>query len=175
LKKTFATVLVLLSICLAPAMMLGQKKPGSKARRRTSTAPAPTPTPTNFVEAATHVADQLKIVSRFIYVYGKIANGLELAEEQAKRGETSPAISARNQQAKQSTVANIGALRAGIDKVALELKSNDRLQVQYLKLTGASDAIADAEQLASAGRFDEAGKSLVTAVERLAETMIALR
>ncbi len=173
MKKTLA--LVLLIICVAPAMMIAQKKPAAKPKRRTTAPPVPTPTPTNLTEAATHVADQLKLVTRFIYVYGKIANGLELAEDQAKRGQTSPTISSRNQQIKESTVANISALKAGIDKVAMELKSDDRLQVQYLKLTGASDAIASAEQFASAGRFDEAGKSLVTAVERLAETIIALR
>jgi hypothetical protein len=121
------------------------------------------------------VADQLKLVSRFIFVYGKIANGLELAADQAKRGEVSPAITERNQKVKDSTVANIAALKEGIDKVGLELKANDRLQVQYLKLTSASDAVASAQQLASNGSFDEAGKALVLAVEKLTETIISLR
>lgn len=172
MKKSI--VLTLLVIFLVPTTLFAQKKPAPRTRR-TPAAPAPAPEAVNFTEAANKVAEQLKLVSRFIYVYGKVANGLELAEEQAKRGETSPAITARNQQAKQSTVANIAALKAGIDKVALELKSNERLQVQYLKLTGASDAVSNAEQLATAGRFDDAGKSLVLAVERLAETIIALR
>ena len=172
MKKILA--LALLVLFSTPAMIIAQKKPPAKPRRRTA-APAPTPTPTNMVEAANKVAEQLKLVSRFIYVYGKVANGLEIAEDQAKRGETSPALVAGNQQVKQNIVANLNGLKTGIDKIALEFKSNDRLQVQYLKLTGASDAVSGAEQLAVAGRYDDAGKSLVTAVERLAETIISLR
>ena len=129
----------------------------------------------SLLDAATKVGEQLKLVSRFIFVYGKISNGLELAADQAKRGETSPQITARTQQAKDSTVNNIAALKEGIDKLGLEMKTNDRLQVQYLKLTSASDAIANARQLASAGNFEEAGKALVASVEKLTETLIALR
>lgn len=152
-KKTLA-VLVLV-ICAMPAVLIAQKKPATQPRRRT-TAPAPTPTP-NLKAAATQVADQLKIVTRFVYLYGKIANGLEIAEEKTKR-EAAGAI-----------VANIAGLKTGINKVAMELKADDRLQVHYLKLTTATDAISNAEQLAAAGRFDEAGKALVVAVEKLAD------
>jgi hypothetical protein len=173
--KKILPILVLVS-CLAPAMVIAQKKPAPKTRKAT---PAPTPAPTpagiSNLDAANKVADQLKLVSRFIFVYGKIANGLELAADQAKRGESSPTITARNEQVKLSTVNNIAALKEGIDKVGTELKANDRLQVQYLKLTSASDAVANAQQLAGAGNFDEAGKALVVAVEKLTETIISLR
>lgn len=171
--KKFLPILVLAS-CLAPAFVIAQKKPAPKPRKA---APTPTPTPAGIsnLDASNKVADQLKLVSRFIFVYGKIANGLELAADQAKRGETSPAIAERNQKVKDSTVANIAALKEGIDKVGLELKASDRLQVQYLKLTSASDAIANAQQLATAGNFDEAGKALVLSIEKLTETIISLR
>lgn len=171
--KKFLPILVLVS-CLAPALVIAQKKPAPKTRK---TAPTPTPTPAGIsnLDAANKVADQLKLVSKFIFVYGKIANGLELAADQAKRGETSPAITERNQKVKDSTVANIAALKEGIDKVGLELKANDRLQVQYLKLTSASDAVANAQQLAVAGNFDEAGRALVVAIEKLTDTIISLR
>ena len=171
LKKILPFVMFL--ACLVPAMTTAQKKP--VARKKPAPTPAPTPAGMSLTDAATKVADQLKLVSRFIYVYGKITNGLEFAEAKTKSGESSPEITAKNQQMKQSVVSNIAALKEGIDKVGLELKSNDRLQVQYLKLTGASDAVARAQQLALAGSFDEAGKSLVIAVEKMAETLIALR
>ncbi|MEP7271591.1 MAG: hypothetical protein ABI882_08795, partial [Acidobacteriota bacterium] len=152
MKKTLALALIVL--CVAPIVLIAQKKPAAKPRRSAPATAAPTPIPTNMVEAATKVADQLKLVSRFLFVYGKVANGLEIAEDQVKRGDTTPALAARNQQIKQSLVSNINGLKAGIDKVALEFKNNDRLQVQYLKLTGGSDAVADAEQFALAGKYD---------------------
>ena len=172
MKKTLPILAMV--ACLVPAIVIAQKKPAPRTRK-----PAPTATPVpaglSNLDAANKVAEQLKLVSKYIFVYGKVANGLELAADQAKRGEVSPTITARNQQVKDSTAANIAALKEGIDKVGAELKANDRLQVQYLKLTGASDAVANAHQLATAGSFDEAGKALVLAVEKLTETIISLR
>lgn len=163
MKKTLAVLLLI--ICATPAALVAQKKP---APRRKTTAPTPTPTPI-LKTAATQVAEQLKLVTRFVYLYGKIANGLEFADEKTKTGETKPEVTAKNQQAARAVVASISGLKAGIDKVALTLKADDRLQVHYLKLTSATDAISNAEQLAAAGRFDEAGKALVVAVEKLAD------
>lgn len=165
MKKTLAVLLLI--ICTMPVVLVAQKKPATQPRRRT-TAPTPTPTPI-LKAAATQVADQLKIITRFVYLYGKITNGLEFAEEKTKRGEASPDAAAKNQQAGKAIVANIAGLKTGINKIAMELKADDRLQVHYLKLTSSIDAISNAEQLASAGRFDEAGKALVVAVEKLAD------
>ena len=168
-------VLTLLIACALPAAATAQKKTPPKSRRRTPAAPAPAPAPVDLGAEATKVAEQLKLVARFVYVYGKIANGLEIAEDQAKRGETSPALTARNQQSKETIIANINGLRTGIDKVVKDFQGNPRLQVQYLKLSGASDAAANAEKLAAGGRFDEAGKALITTVDRLAETLVAIK
>jgi hypothetical protein len=173
LKKILALTLML--AFALPAIAAPQKKAPPRSKRRAPAAPAPAPAPVDFGAEATKVAEQLKLVARFVYVYGKIANGLEVADDQAKRGETSPALTAKNQQSKESIVSNINGLRAGIDKVVKDFQGNPRLQVQYLKVSGASDAAANAERAAAAGRFDEAGKALITAVDRLAETLVALK
>jgi hypothetical protein len=177
LKKILSLVLLLLLVNAFPAVA----NPTPTQRKSTrSRRPAPTPTPApapafNFVAEANLVADQLRSVSQFIYIYGKIVNGLELADAQTKEGAASPTAAAKNKEIKDKLGANINTLRAGIDAIASRFRSESRLQVQYLKLTGASDAIATAAQLATAGRYDDAGKSLVTAVQRLSETIIALR
>ena len=165
MKKTLAVLLLIM--CTMPVVLVAQKKPAPQPRRRT-TAPTPTPTPI-LRAAATKVADQLKIVTRFVYLYGKITNGLEFADEKTKAGEAKPDVTAKIQQGAKAVVASIAGLKEGINKVAMELKTDDRLQVHYLKLTSATDAISNAEQLAAAGRFDEAGKALVLAVEKLAD------
>ena len=124
---------------------------------------------------ALQVAAQIKNVSNFIYVFGKIVNGLEVAEDQAKRNEASPAVQAKTKQSKDALVASINGLRAGLENLARSFQANSRLQVQYLKLSYATEAAANAERLAAAGRYDEAGKSLVTVIERLTDTMISMR
>jgi hypothetical protein len=121
------------------------------------------------------VAEQLKLLTRFIYVYGKISNGLETADEQAKRGQTNQALQAQTQQNKAGVVANIDGLRVGLDKLERSFQANPQLQRQYLKLSGSAAAITNAAQLAAANRFDEAGRVLLGVAERLADVMVEMR
>ena len=183
LTKAAATLgragLTCLLVCLiiSPAA-LGQKKRKStrpKPRPASTPAPEPTPTPLNLSAEAASVAEQLKIVTRFVYVYGKIANGLELAEEQLRRGELPAAAETSNRKTKEAVANNINGVRAGLEILAGRFQANPRLQVHYLKLSYAAESAANAERLVVNGRFDEAGKSLVQAVERLADVLQALR
>lgn len=172
--KRYSTVTLIFLVaiaCIYPLVSVAQKKSGSK--RRTPVA-KPTPTPDLKAEAA-QVAEQIKNFSKFIYIYGKVVNGLEIADEQARRGQMSPTAAEKNRQSKDALVANIRGLKVGADNLAKSFQSNPKLQVQYLKLTFAVDAAGEAEQLAAAGRYDEAGKSLVAVIERLTDTVIALR
>jgi hypothetical protein len=156
-----------------PAATLSQKRKPTKSSKSRSAAPAPTPS--DLRAEAAQAAEQLKLLTKFIYHYGKITYGLELADEQAKRGELSPAVQEKNQQIKQSLVTSISGLRVGLDKLGQSYQANPRLQVQYLKLLSASEAITAAEQIAAAGRYDEAGKVLIAAAERLADAVVAVR
>jgi hypothetical protein len=66
-------------------------------------------------------------------------------------------------------------LRGGLENLSNNFKANPRLQVQYLKLNFAADAVLNAERLAAAGQYEAAGKMLVTAIERLTDTIISMR
>ncbi len=143
---SFVIALALAVTFVLPPSSLAQKKP----RRRPAT---PTPTPVlDMRTEATQVSEQIKNFSRFIFIYGKIANGLEIADDQAKRGQVTPQIEAKNKQSKDAVVANISGLRAGLGNVVKSFQENPRLQVQYLKISYAAEAAANAEQLAAAGR-----------------------
>jgi len=147
-----------------------QKKPSSRVRPR----PTPTPLP-DLRKEASDIATQIKNVSNFIYVYGKIVNSLEVADEQVKNKQTSPEIQAKNQKSKDALILRMSDLRAGLENVAKSFQANPRMQVQYLKLTYATDAVLNAQRLAVAGKYDEAGKLLITSVERLTDTMVSMR
>ena len=155
----------------------------ASAQRRKSTAkrpapkptPTPTPAPLNLSAEAAQVGEQIKLITRFLYIYGKVANGLELAEEQNRRGELSQAALAQNRQSKEAVVNNLNGLRTGVSNLLTRFQNNSRLQVQYLKVSNAVDAVTNAERLAGNSRFDEAGKSLVLAIERLTDVLLALR
>jgi hypothetical protein len=171
--STIALLIVLAALCAFPLASIAQKKStGAKGRRVVK--PTPTPTPDTKVEAG-QVAEQIKSFSKFVYVYGKVVNGLAVAEDQAKQGKMSPAADAQNQKSRDVLVQNIRNLKVGLEGVARNFQNNPRLQIQYLKISFAVDAAGDAEKLATAGRYDEAGKSLVTVIERLTDTVMAMR
>jgi hypothetical protein len=170
LKRT--TILALMMILLLPILALPQKRSPSKTQKR----PAATPTPAPDLRlAAAEVAEQLKLLTRFIYVYGKVSNGLETADEQAKRGQLNQALLDQTKQSKAQLVSSISNLRPGLEKLEQNFHANPRLQLHYLKLTGASETIAQAAQLAAQDRFDEAGRVLLSAADRLAEVLVAVR
>jgi hypothetical protein len=170
LKRTSIFVLtILVALFVAEQASSFAQRP----KRRPAT-PAPTPAPDMRPEAL-QVAEQIKNVSKFIYIYGKVVNSLQIADDDAKRGQASPAVQAANKKSKDALITNINGLRAGLNTLAAKFQANSRLQVQYLKLSSATEAIASAEQLATAGQYDEAGKALVTAVERLTDTLTTMR
>ena len=175
LKRILTMALALALLLLLPSTTPAQKKKRPAPTRRPAGEQAKPASAMDMRPEAQAVAEQIKNVTKFIFIYGKIVNGLEVAEDQAKRGEVTPAVAAKTQQSKQSLITSIRGLRTGIENVSKKLQANPRLQVQYLKLSYAAEAVASAEQLATAGRFDDAGKALTSVVERLTETLLAMR
>jgi hypothetical protein len=177
-RVSIFTVIVLIAIGAASqARSIAQQKQQPKQHQKRSTRGAkPTPTPTTDMRGeASQVAAQIRKVSNFIYIYGKVVNSLEVADEQAKNDQTSPKAQALYKENKDKLVASIGGLRAEMEDLANGFQANPRLQVQYLKLSYATEAAINAERLAAAGRFNDAGKYLVTVVERLTDTIISMR
>jgi hypothetical protein len=141
-------------------------------RRPVRTAPPP---PVDMRPQAQLVAEQITILSRFVFVYGKVVNTLEVARDKAQQNQTSAEIEARNRQSVGKLVRGIRGLADGIDNLAMTFKAEDRLQIQYLKIAAAKDAVAEASQMAAADKFEEAGTSLIVAIERLTETIISMK
>lgn len=167
-------VLLTLSFMLPlGAIGFAQNPPTASKKRRP--AARPKQPPVNAQAEATKVAEQIKLATRFLYVYGKISAGLETAEEQARRGELSQELKARMAQHRTSLVENIRGLRAGIEKLEQSYQSGPRRAQISHKLIGASDGIAQAEQLATAGRLEEAGRALLTVTERLVDFLVETR
>jgi predicted RNA-binding Zn ribbon-like protein len=174
LLKRYATLLVTLLLVLIVAFS-SSSNAQKRSKRRTA---KPTPTPTPVVDMrpeATQVAEQIKNVTKFLYIYGKVQNSLEIADEQAKRGQTDAKIVEENKKSKDLLVVNITGLRTGINNLLKGWEGNTRVQTQALRLAKASDAVAVAEQNAAAGRYREAADALVIAVERMTDTMISMK
>jgi hypothetical protein len=178
-RVSIFTVIVLIALGAASqahSLAKQQKQQPKQQQKRPMRGAKPTPTPTPDMRAeAAQVATQIKNVSNFIYIYGKVVNGLEVADEQAKTNLTSPEIQTRNKASRDALIDSINKLRAGLENLANNFQANPRLQVQYLKLSYATEAALNAERLAAAGRYNDAGKFLVTVVERLTDTIMSMR
>lgn len=157
-----------------PVPAFSQKRKPTRAPKN-QTAPAAQQLKEDLREGATRVAEQLKLITRFIYTYGKVISSLEMAEEQDKRGESNQKIKTQTEQTKASLANNINGLRAGLESALSLFRGKPNLQPHYSKLFEASDAVRTAEQLASANRFDEAGKMLSVAAGHLVDLLVALR
>jgi hypothetical protein len=178
-RVSIFTVIVLIALSAASqahSLAKQQKQQPKQQQKRPTRGAKPTPTPTPDMRAeAAQVATQIKNVSNFIYIYGKVVNGLEVADEQAKTNLTSPEIQTKNKASRDALIDSINKLRAGLENLANNFQANPRLQVQYLKLSYATEAALNAERLAAAGRYNDAGKFLVTVVERLTDTIMSMR
>jgi len=125
--------------------------------------------------AATRVADQVKILTKFLYVLGGVAKGIEQVDEAARKNEASPAALQQNETNKATVKTSLRNVREGLDSLEIHFRSTPGLQSYYLRLAGSADGAATAENLAAAGRFDQAGRSLLTVVNRLTDVLLIMR
>lgn len=151
----------------------------AQTRKRTTTKSSRSTTPPKASEiqreGATRVADQIKILTRFIYLLGGVAKGLEGVDDAASRNESSPAIMEQTQRHKQQVRASIQTLREALDKLEIAFRTTPELQRYYISLAGVAEGAAIAEDQAAANKFDQAGRSLLGVVNRLTDVLLGMR
>jgi len=166
------------------AMLLLSTAAFSQTRSRTTTKrPAPTAkttkTPADQAAAevrsvgAGKVADQIKTLTRFLYLLGGVAKGIE--EFDARRSEASPAGLQKNEQNKATVKSSLENVRVGLDQLEIHFRSTPELQGYYVKLVGSASGAADAEAQAAAGHFDQSGRTLLGVVNRLTDVLLVMR
>lgn len=121
---------------------------------------------------ASRVAEQIKLLSRFLYLYGRITNGFDVAAEAAQRGETNRAATEQNRAAVRGNLRNV---REGLDDLELRFRTTPELQRYYTSLAGTAALAASAEEKAEADQFDKAGRALIEAVNKLTDVLLEMR
>ena len=151
----------------------------SQARKRTAIKPsrssAAPPTSNIQRQGATRVADQIKLLTRFIYLLGGVAKGLEGVDDAVRRNEASPAILEQAKQNKATVRNSIQSVREGLDKLEIDFRTTPELQRYYIKLAGVASGAATAEEQAAANQFDKAGRTLLGVVNHLTDVLLEMR
>ena len=124
---------------------------------------------------ATRVADQIKNLTRFVYLLGGVAKGIEQVEEAAPKNEASPAALQQNEQNKTVVKTSLRNVREGLDQLEVYFRGTPELEGYYLKLAGSASGAATAEDQAAAGHFDQAGRTMIGVVNRLTDVLLAMR
>lgn len=124
---------------------------------------------------ATRVADQIKNLTRFLYLLGGVAKGIESVDEAAGRNEASPAVLEQAKRNKDTVRASIKSVREGLDALEIHFRNTPELQRYYIKLAGSAAGAATAEDQAAANQFDRAGRSLLEVVNRLTNVLLEMR
>lgn len=171
---------LIFAIALA-GMLLVPNTNFAQTRKRTTNKSA-RPTTTTAPKAsdvqragATRVADEIKRLTKFIYLLGGVAKGFEGVDEAVRRNEASPAVLEQSQKNKQTVRASIQALREDMDKLEIDFRTTPELQRYYISLAGVAQGAATAEDLAAANKFDQAGRSLLGVVNRLTDVLLGMR
>ncbi len=148
------------------------------AQRKTPvTRPAPTVVTTNTVSTAATLSDAQKVsnqvmnVTKFLYLLGGIAKGIEDIDKDTKANRGALDQNAAN---KKTVIQTIRNLRAGLAALEVDFRTKPLLKKYLVKLDGISVLGEQAESLALAGRFSESGRPLVMIVEKLSDTLVVM-
>jgi hypothetical protein len=172
LKLTFLSLTVLL---IFAASADAQRK--KTTRKTTPTKTTTTTTTTNALEIkqnADKVSIQIKNVTKFLYVLGGAANGLEIADKEAKAGKLSREAVDKNNQYKQNFIASIRNLKAGLADLEIQFRTKPSIKLYLVQIQGVTDLATQSEDLAAAGRFTDSGKPFLMVIEKLADTLAAM-
>jgi hypothetical protein len=123
------------------------------------------------------IAAQIKALTQFLYLFGGISKGIETAERANTTREGSSAGMPAEQiaQSKSKVKDSIASVRVGLDQLESSFRLNPVLQSYYPNLAGVARLAQTAESQAAANSFDQAGRSLLAAVNKLADALVALR
>jgi hypothetical protein len=119
--------------------------------------------------ARARVIEQIKLLTRFLYVFGRISNSIEVSEADARR--TGTQTDDLTNRARSSLRENLANVRAGLIQLETDTRSNPALAGFYTRIAGVSDLVARAETSTTAGRFDQAGRAMVEVVSRLTDAL----
>jgi hypothetical protein len=173
-----ALFLSIICLLFSPVPLLAQGRQRTTSRRSTQKSSRPD-TSQRTVDArsdgASRVADQIKTLTRFLYLLGGVSRGIEAADDAARRGESSPAVMEKTEKSKATVKTSLENVREGLDKLEIDFRTTPELQRYYIKLAGVAAGAANAEDQAGAGHYDQAGRALLDVVNRLTDVLLEMR
>jgi hypothetical protein len=165
------TITLLTFILLAPSTAFSQTRSRSSSKQKPAATTATQRVAQVRTQGATRVADQIKNLTKFMYILGGVTSSIAAVEDAARRSGTST----DQTQTKAQVKATIQNIREGLDKLEIDFRATPELQPYYIKLAGVAAGAATAEERAAANQFDAAGRQLLNVVNRLTDVLLLMR
>ena len=168
----------LIAAAITITLLLSVTTAAQTRRRSSRTTPTATLAQQRAAEVqrggATRVAEQIKILTRFIYLLGGVAKTLEGVNDAARRSQQTAAAAEQTEKSRTVIRNSIRDVRAGLDKLEIDFRTTPELQRFYIKLAGVANGAATAEDLAAANQFDRAGRTLLGVVNQLTDVLMEM-
>jgi len=170
-------IIAVLMVTITLFPMSGFSQTRKRTTKSTTKSGRTSPVKTSEVQrqGAERVADQIKTLTRFIYLLGGVAKGLEGIDDAARRNEAPTAVLDQAMRNKAAVRTNIQSVREGLDKLEIEFRTTPELQRYYIKLAGVAQDASTAEDQAAANQFDKAGRTLLEVVNHLTDVLLEMR
>ena len=172
--KLVATSL-LIAILLVPSIAFSQTRNRSTSKQKPTAAANQQRVAQVRTGGATRVAEQIKLLSTFIYVLGGVNSSIAAVDEAVRRKEASPALEQQNTDSKAKVRASVQGFRVSLDKLETDFRATPELQPYYIKLAGSAAGAATAEEQAAQSQFDRAGRTLLGVINRLTDVLLLMR
>jgi hypothetical protein len=160
-----ACALIVFSAPSARAAQTRTRRSVSTAQKRRSAASPADAARTNAVRL--QLAGLSKDMTRFLYLYGRLSKDLELT------GAQSGSADAANQ-TRAGLIENVRAMRDRLDQLESQFRFTQGLERQYQTLQGVSARADQAAQQVSAGRYDQAGRTLLDITTQLTDVLLEM-
>jgi hypothetical protein len=168
--KSFIAALFVCVLLVLPDAALGQSRSRRTSTQRRRASSSSSSTQLESVQANSgriRLADQIKTLTRFLYLYGRFSKDLELTGAQAEASD----VANRTRAALADNLRNI---RAGLDQLETQFRMTPGLERHYRRLAGVAQRASDAEARVSANQLDQAGRTLVEIVNQLTDVLVEM-
>jgi hypothetical protein len=178
MMKTRVLVALLACLLAAPVSGSAQRRRKSTSRRPAPAADAPAvdlAAETDRRAAAGRVAEQIKVLTHFLYLLGGVVKSVESVDKAAQANNVPASATQQTERSKTTIRESIRNVQSGLTQLENEFSAKPSLRPYFHLVIGVSEIANQATQQADAGQFDQAGRSLLRAVDKLADALAAMR
>ena len=126
-------------------------------------------------QAAQTVSNQIKNLAQFLYVYGGSLTRIQLIDQEAKQGRLSESARKQSEGGKQGLILTVRTFKNAMLKLEDDFRNTPALRPYLLQLTGVGETASTAEEQATAGQFEQSGRTLLEVLNQLTDTLQAMR